>query len=101
MFFGSCVVYIYNDCHQMSQSHQYHHSRTGLRSHLIYSYDAFSYLYVSSFYFLNLTTKNLTNQIVADPGLMSLLVRELFLFESEYPKYVPIESFLFESEHHQ
>ena len=70
----------------MSQSHQNHHSRTDLTSHLFYSYDAFSYLYVSSFSFLSLTMKNLINQMVAGPGLMSLLVRELFLFESEYPK---------------
>ena len=30
----SCVVYVYNDCHLMSRSHQNHHSRTGLTSHL-------------------------------------------------------------------
>ena len=82
----------------MSQSHQHDHSRTGLTSHLFYAYDDFSYLCVSSFSFINLTTKSLTNQMVADPGLMLLLVRafcnlmlklvliELFLFESEYQK---------------
>ena len=97
----------------MNQTHQSHHSSTGLTSHIFYAYDAFSYLYVSSFYFLSLTMKNPTNQIVADPGLMFLLVRdicnlmlklvliELFLFESKYQKYVPIELFIFESEYNQ
>ena len=33
----------------MNQSHQSHHSRTGLTSHLFYACDAFSYLYVSFF----------------------------------------------------
>ena len=97
----------------MNQSHQSHHSRTGLTNHIFYACDAFSYLYVSLFYVLSLTMKNLTNQMVADPGLISLFVCafrnlmlklvliESFLFESEYQKEVPIESFLFESEYHQ
>ena len=38
----SCVVYVYNDCPQTNQSHQSHHSRTVLTSHLFYAYDAFS-----------------------------------------------------------
>ena len=59
----------------MSQSHQNHHSRTGLKIHLFYACDAFSYLYVSFFYVLSLTMKNLTNQMVADPGLISLSIR--------------------------
>ena len=76
----------------MNQIHQSHHSSTGLTSHIFYACDAFSYLYVSFFSFMSLRMKNLTNQMVADPGLMSLLVCELFLFESEYPKLFLIES---------
>ena len=41
---------------------------------------------------------NLTNQMVADQGLISLSVRD---FCSSMMKYVLIESFLFESEYHQ
>ena len=55
----------------MSQSHQNHHSRTGLTSHLLYACDAFYYLHVYFFYFLSLTMKNLTNQMVADSVLDS------------------------------
>ena len=80
----------------MSQSHQSHHSSTGMTSHLFYACDAFSYLYGSFFYFLSLTMKNLTNQMVADPGLMLLLVRA---FYNLMLKLVLIESFLFESEY--
>ena len=47
----------------MNPSHQNHHSRTGLTNHLFCAYNTFSYLYVSSFSFLNMTKKNLTNQM--------------------------------------
>ena len=80
----------------MNQSHQSHHSRTGLTSHLFYACDAFSYLYFSFFYFLSLTMKNLTNQMLADPGLMLPLVRD---FRNLMLKLVLIESFIFESEY--
>ena len=93
-----CAVYVYSDCPRMNQSHQSHHSRTGLTSHLLYACDAFSYLYVSFFYFLSLMIKNLTNQMVADQGLSSLSVRA---FRTSVLNYVLIESFLFESEYHQ
>ena len=36
-----CVVYVYNDCPRMNQSHQSHHSRTGLTSHIFYAYNTF------------------------------------------------------------
>ena len=42
--------------------------------------------------------KNTTNQMVADPGLISLLVRA---FSNLMLKLVLIESFLFELEYHQ
>ena len=61
------------DCPQINQSHQSHHSRTGLMSHIFYACCVFSYLYVSFFYVLSLTMKNLTNQMVADQGLILLL----------------------------
>ena len=61
----------------MSQSHQSHHSRTGLTIHLLYACDAFPYLYVSFFYVLSLTMKNQTNQMVADPGMISLSIRQI------------------------
>ena len=80
----------------MNQSHQSHHSRTGLTSHLFYACDDFSYLYVSFFYFLSLTMKNLTDQMVADPGMIAILVRA---FSNLMLKLVLIESFLFESEY--
>ena len=41
---------------------------------------------------------NLTNQMVADQGLISLTVRA---FRTSMLNYVLIESFLFESEYHQ
>ena len=34
----------------MNQSHQSHHSRTGLTRHLLYDYDAFSSFYFSFFF---------------------------------------------------
>ena len=62
----------------MNQSHQSHHLRTGLTSHIFYAYDAFSYLYFSFFYVMSLMMMtNLTNQMVADQGLSSLSVRAL------------------------
>ena len=67
----------------MNQSHQSHHSRTGLTSHIFYACDAFSYLYVSFFYVLSLTKKNLTNQMVADPGLILLSILEFLHFDVE------------------
>ena len=91
-----CVVYVYNDCPQMNQSHQSHHSRTGLTSHLFYAYDAFSSFYFSFFYVPSQTMMtNLTNQMVADPGLILFSIRAFML------KWVLVESFLFESEYHQ
>ena len=42
--------------------------------------------------------KNLTNKMVADPGLISLLVRA---FRNLMLKLVLIELFIFESEYHQ
>ena len=94
-----CVVYVYNDCPQMNQSHQIHHSRTGLTSHIIYAYDAFSSFYFSFFYVLSLTMMtNMTKQMVADHGLSSLSVCAL---RTSMLNFVLIESFLFESEYHQ
>ena len=95
----SCVVYVYNDCPQMNQSHQSHHSRTGLTSHLFYACDASSSFYFSFFYVLILTMmRNMTNQMVGDQGLISILVHD---FRTSMLKYVLIKLFLFESEYHQ
>ena len=81
----------------MNQSHQTHHSRMGLMSHLFYACDAFSYFYFSFFYVLSLTMMtNLMNQMVADQGLISLSVRD---FRTSMLNYVLIESFLSQSEY--
>ena len=72
---------------------------TGLTSHIFCAYDAFSSFYFSFFYVLGLTMmKNMTNHMVADQGLSSLLVRAL---RTSMLNYVLIESFLFNSEYHQ
>ena len=80
-----CVVYAYNDCPQMNQSH---HLRIGLTSHLSNAYDTF---YSSCFSFplvLSMMTMDLTNQMMTDQGLGSLWVRAFcyvlnyFLIES-------------------
>ena len=75
----------------MNQSHQSHHLRTGLASHLLYAYEAFSSFYFSFFYVPSLTMMtNLTNHMVADQGLSSLSVRAL---RTSMLNYVLIESF--------
>ena len=95
----SCVVYVYNDCPHMNQSHQSHHSRTGLTSHLFYAYDDFFNLYFSFFYVPSLTMiTNLKNQTVMDRVLSSLSV---CAFHSSMLNYVLIESFLVESQYHE
>ena len=82
----------------MNQSHQSHHLRTGLTSHIFYAYDAFSSFYFSLFYVQSLTmTTNLTNQMIMDQVLSSLLVRD---FPSSMFNFVLIESFLVESQYH-
>ena len=73
----------------MNQMNQSHLLRTGLTSHIFYAYDAFSSFYFYFFYVPSLTMMtNLTNQMVMDQVLSSLLVRA---FRTTVLNYVLIE----------
>ena len=90
-----CVVYAYNDCPRMNQSH---HLRMGLTIHLSDAYDTFSSFCFSFVLVPSLMTMNSTNKMMMDQGLSSLSVCafwyvlnnfliESFLIESQYSYY--------------
>ena len=66
-----CVVYVYNDCHQMNQNHR---SNMGRTSHLSDAYDDFSSLCAYFYLLSSLMTMNPINQMTTIQGPGSLLV---------------------------